>query len=84
VSYYYVAIAFVWEWIIVFLWCAVFGWIRYAVPVAAVAGDKDITNLPRFSWVVLVDLLLWLATAIMSIVCLLHDRKGLRFGRSGV
>lgn len=87
ISYYYVAIAFIWDWIIFFIWCAVFGWFHatfrgyntYPGP-----DRGDVVKLANFQWVDLANLLLWLATALMSVACLLHDRRSLRFGRSGV
>jgi hypothetical protein len=84
VSYYYVAIAFIWEWILFFIWCALFGWFRATFGQFLRQNDGDVTKLAQMTWVDLVNMLLWLATALMSMVCLLADRKSLRIGRSGV
>jgi hypothetical protein len=87
ISYYYVAIAFIWEWIIFFIWCGVFGWFRVHFEGYQQYHDDykdDIDRLGQFQWVDLVNMLLWLTTALMSVVCLLHDRKSLKIGRLGV
>lgn len=84
VSYYYVAIAVVWEWILFFIWCALFGWFRATFGQFITQNDGDVTKLAQMTWVDLLNMLLWLATALMSMICLLADRKSLTISRSGV
>jgi hypothetical protein len=87
-SYYYVAVGFIWDIILFFIWCAVFGWFRtqngIQNPKLQDANKDDYIRFARMNWINLVNMLLWLATALFGIFCLLVDRKSLRIGRSGV
>ena len=88
VSYYYVAVAFTWDIILFFIWCAVFGWFRAQSgiqnPKQQDANKDDYIRFAQMNWINLVNMLLWLVTALFGIFCLLADRKSLRMGRSGV
>ena len=89
-SYYFVAIAFIWDWILFFIWCAVFATMQdffgnkrnmdqYR---AGSASGVDLMIAAR--WIDLAAMLLFLVSGIMGPVCLLLDRKSIFTSRPGV
>ena len=79
--------AFLWDWVLFFLWTAVFAWWHKLIPDQKALDETDprvgkdamraFQSWYNISWVNLVLMLLFLITAIMGPVCLLRDRKSL-------
>ncbi|KPI36623.1 uncharacterized protein AB675_10052 [Cyphellophora attinorum] len=89
-SYYFVAIAFLWDWIVFFVWCAAFGTHHkvfgagWQVDWLKDEGYEKVDTLVAGQWLLLGGMLVQLMSAIMGPVCLLLDRKSLRASRAGV
>ncbi|ETN36636.1 uncharacterized protein HMPREF1541_08914 [Cyphellophora europaea CBS 101466] len=89
ISYYYVAIAFLWDWIIFFTWCAAFAlnhkYFSNGIYVAALeeSGFPSVDAVVAGQWSALTAMLLFLISALMGPACLLMDRKSL-FASRGV
>jgi TctA family transporter len=89
VSYYYVAIAFIWDWILFFIWCAVFATQRkyfanFLTKDAKSHGVSGVDSMIAAQWIDLAAMLLFLVSAVMGPVCLLMDRKSLFASRAVV
>ena len=89
VSYYYVAIAFAWDWVLFFIWCAVFTTQKKyfgdnrSTDNAKATGVSGVDLIVAAQWIDLTAMLLFLISALMGPVCLLMDRKSL-FASRGV
>ena len=88
ISYHYVAIAFIWDWILFFIWCAVFATQhkRFGNSLDNAAFKKQkypgVGLLIAAQWIDLAAMLLFLVSAIMGPVCLLMDRRSLFASRA--
>ena len=85
VSYRIVAFACLWELILVFIWAATFGYMKHYFPWGKLATDTadaykqalpDFEKLQDAVWVDLVNMLLWLITAIAGAIALFVGRRG--------
>jgi multisubunit Na+/H+ antiporter MnhB subunit len=88
ISYYYVAMAFVWDWILFFIWCAVFATQhrifsqQHKKELEKKYPYKGVDNMIAAQWVDLAAMLLFLISAIMGLVCLFLDHKNVFASRA--
>ena len=88
ISYHYVAIALIWDWILFFIWCAVFATQHKFFgnsldnAIYKEQGYPGVGLMVAAQWIDLTAMLLFLVSAIMGPVCLLMDRRSLFASRA--